>query len=184
MYGQHRKKEGHAPPLPAHMAGSPPIRLHGALHGPQPALRLHHAAAHLGGAHGQASGARRQASPSIDIRRNAQGSAAAAAAAARILGNKGAVQSARQKDKFVPLLFIDGDEPPAALAPDSRLASLDLPSPLEQLPSPPSTHPAIFEDLPAPGSGDSRRGRITLYCTAEAYDRKRLEAMLKASFRP
>jgi hypothetical protein len=42
----------------------------------------------------------------------------------------------------------------------------------------------IFEDLPIQVANDSTRGRITLYCTAEAYDRKRLEATLKSSFHP
>lgn len=41
-------------------------------------------------------------------------------------------------------------------------------------------NPMIFEDLPPP-SDVSKRGRITLYCTAESFDRKLLEQMLRST---
>jgi len=48
--------------------------------------------------------------------------------------------------------------------------------------------PGIFEDLappPLPLQPPSiRSGRITLYCTAESFDRKKLNEVLYASFAP
>lgn len=52
--------------------------------------------------------------------------------------------------------------------------------------------PAIFEDLPPqmgvpppPSSLDSsKRGRATLYCIAESFDRKKLEHLLRLTYQP
>jgi hypothetical protein len=59
-------------------------------------------------------------------------------------------------------------------------------------PMTPSQHPAVNDpcELPFLGGGgggqleESKRGRITIYCTAESFDRKRLEATLRAAFHP
>jgi uncharacterized Rmd1/YagE family protein len=115
----------------------------------------------------------------MDVRRTV--SASATAAAARIIANKGVSQVVlRQKDKFVPLL-IDGDEPST-----DEQAAASWPPALDPAGLVLETAPAhtIFEDLPSLVVNDSTRGRITLYCTAESYDRKRLEASLKSSFHP
>lgn len=90
----------------------------------------------------------------------------------------------RQKDKFVPLPDEEDNEPAAHLH--------------EQQVQPSQIHyvnPALFEDLPMEVGhppppppmfidNSSRRGRITFYCVAETFDRKKLEELLKMTYPP
>ncbi|KAF8071355.1 RMD1 [Scenedesmus sp. PABB004] len=97
-----------------------------------------------------------------------------------------AASSARQRDKWVPLPE-DEDEDAAAAA----LAALPLEgtSP-ESLPSLAGADdfsaltitPGLFSDLDAPRGGRGSRGRITLYCPADSFNRKKLDEVLRASF--
>ncbi len=41
-----------------------------------------------------------------------------------------------------------------------------------------------MQDPPAPPSDLSKRGRITLYCIAETFDRKRLDELLQSTYSP
>eukprot|EP00798_Chlamydomonas_sp_ICE-L_P024686 gene24686-10316_t len=90
----------------------------------------------------------------------------------------------RQKDKFVPLPD-DEDEEPAEKANPRYEQRMSPPSSLPYL-SRPELTPHIFEDLPQmvmpPPLDTSRRGRITLYCLAESFDRKELDNLLRITY--
>uniref|UniRef100_A0A7S3QPF7 DUF155 domain-containing protein n=1 Tax=Dunaliella tertiolecta TaxID=3047 RepID=A0A7S3QPF7_DUNTE len=90
----------------------------------------------------------------------------------------------RQKDKFVPLPEeADAEEQAAQAAAAEVLAPHPTQVPLEW-----HERPAIFEDLPQLGvlppplPDSSKRGRATLYCIAESFDRKKLEELLKLTY--
>uniref|UniRef100_A0A6U0V7E2 DUF155 domain-containing protein n=1 Tax=Polytomella parva TaxID=51329 RepID=A0A6U0V7E2_9CHLO len=91
----------------------------------------------------------------------------------------------RQRDKFVPLPEEEEDNPPLPNSlPHSELYSASLQQPTQQLP-PSQQHgvnaSSIYtEEL----QDDSRRGRITFYCVAESFDRKKLESILKITYPP
>ncbi|MEW5308058.1 MAG: hypothetical protein WDW38_000045 [Sanguina aurantia] len=93
----------------------------------------------------------------------------------------------RQRDKFVPLPDEEGSGEER-----NQYASMPPISSFTNLPS-----PAIFEDLPfgaplistvlqqiAAQDETSKRGRITLYCVSESFDRKKLDELLKLTFPP
>eukprot|EP00967_Tisochrysis_lutea_P044524 scaffold54055_cov13-Tisochrysis_lutea.AAC.1 len=88
------------------------------------------------------------------------------------------------KDKFVPLPEeADAEEQAAQAAAAEVLAPHPTQVPLEW-----HERPAIFEDLPQLGvlppplPDSSKRGRATLYCIAESFDRKKLEELLKLTY--
>ncbi|KAG2487156.1 hypothetical protein HYH03_014268 [Edaphochlamys debaryana] len=99
----------------------------------------------------------------------------------------------RQRDKFVALPEEELDTllVPQALAEEPALA-LQSPEDALGLASTLAPPPGIFEDLiprddlppPRPPIDSCWRGRITFYCVAESFDRKKLEELLKLTYPP
>ncbi|GAX81129.1 hypothetical protein CEUSTIGMA_g8563.t1 [Chlamydomonas eustigma] len=89
--------------------------------------------------------------------------------------------AARQRDKFVPLPDEEGDDPHNLLiSQQQQLQASSLDGALT---------PSIFEDLPSSQlrlhptpPPEDKRGRITLYCVAESFDRKKLDELLKMTY--
>jgi hypothetical protein len=84
----------------------------------------------------------------------------------------------------------EGGDPSAAAAAVEQAPSLDGDTSLGTTPPGGASYtsltitPGLFEDLPPPPppAVSSKRGRITLYAVADAFDRKKLEALLRSSF--
>ncbi|KAG2435195.1 hypothetical protein HXX76_007278 [Chlamydomonas incerta] len=95
----------------------------------------------------------------------------------------------RQRDKFVALPEEEDDSLPLVEEPADPV--LPIPSPddaglgaLAGSLSASGGH-RLFEDLPRDIAMDSAwRGRITFYCVAESFDRKKLEELLKLTYPP
>ncbi|WIA12464.1 hypothetical protein OEZ86_003424 [Tetradesmus obliquus] len=103
------------------------------------------------------------------------------------------IQNLRQKDKWVPLPE-DDDEDAAAAAAALAAAPDSLPASLEALHGESLSSlatgddftaltiaPGMFQDLDA-SRARQQRGRITLYCPGDSFDRKKLDEVLRASF--
>ncbi|KAL6757794.1 hypothetical protein V8C86DRAFT_2613487 [Haematococcus lacustris] len=95
----------------------------------------------------------------------------------------------RQKDKFVPLPDSEEDSEaaaqqwvpdPQALQPYISTHSTNL---FEDLP-PQISLPAPHSAIALPFDEPNRRGRVTLYCVAESFERKKLEELLKLTYPP
>ena len=111
------------------------------------------------------------------------------------IGQPTGLPTGRQRDKFVPLPEEDDEEgyegllPPQLTSDGHDLVAGSATSAdgmqhedgMGQL----MHTPAIFEDLPRrmpTRADDSRRGRITFYCVAESFDRKKLDELLKLTY--
>ncbi|EFJ46435.1 hypothetical protein VOLCADRAFT_93224 [Volvox carteri f. nagariensis] len=99
-------------------------------------------------------------------------------------------QAGRQRDKFVALPE-EEDETVALLPAPLADAALPTPSPEDALSIAAALPPGIFEDLPRDDLTRSLlredscwRGRITFYCVADSFDRKKLEELLKLTYPP
>ncbi|KAG2432440.1 hypothetical protein HXX76_008786 [Chlamydomonas incerta] len=98
----------------------------------------------------------------------------------------GGLAVGRQRDKFVALPEEADDvtlpliEEPAEVAPGLSDDGMHVGA-LTTATSLPA--PGLFEDLPRPIE-PAWRGRITFYCVAESFDRKKLEELLKLTYPP
>lgn len=121
-----------------------------------------------------ADGSRRQPAPSRAGRQLI--SAAPQAQAAR--------QTARQKDKWIALPEDAQEE--AAAATGFQPTAADIAEPLDLYGMQHDDYtaltitPGLFQDRDARGL--HQRGRITLYCVADSFDRKKLDELLRGSF--
>lgn len=86
------------------------------------------------------------------------------------------LSTGRQRDKWVPLPDEENEQAPASQATTSTPAvSAAAPTGLMLVPT-------LFEDLPPSMHESSQRGRITLYCTTESFDRKKLDEALRSAY--
>lgn len=182
MYSHSRKKEAGYVPL---LAVAPPPNRQGG----QPSTHTQQGGGTAVAAGGAGGGLGRRISPAPERGRFPSGTRVRSQAGPINIGQPTGMPSGRQRDKFVPLPEEDDDGidaedlPPADLAGgDVSFADAGVLHELQSIMQLPT--PAIFEDLPRPiplRPDDSRRGRITFYCVAESFDRKKLDELLKAS---
>lgn len=92
----------------------------------------------------------------------------------------------RQRDKFVPLPDEEGsgeERNQYASLPPISFGNLPTPAIFEDLPFGAPLIPSVLQQIVA-ADETSKRGRITLYCVSESFDRKKLDELLKLTFPP